>query len=256
MLFFLGTFLFSCSPEPSASAPKPQVTPVPAKVTLVKKSSAGICHDGNSGSFGRTKNFTPYASMDLCISSGGRPYKGFKSSIDIAEQEAIDENRSFVTLYNRSDWNHWIDADSDCQNTRHELLISTSKIAVGFKSDDQCNVLTGSWYDPYSGENYSNSKDLDLDHVVPLKFAHGHGGDVWSRGKKQKFANDLDNLLLVSASLNRQKGAKGLDEWLPPNHSYRCDYIAHFNAVMAKYELKYIPSEQRIVNKMVKACNQ
>jgi len=79
---------------------------------------------------------------------------------------------------------------------------------------------------------------------------------VWSRGKKQQFANDLDNLLLVSASLNRQKGAKGLDEWLPPNHSYRCDYIAHFNAVMAKYELKYIPSEQRIVNKMVKACNQ
>jgi hypothetical protein len=95
---------------------------------------------------------------------------------------------------------------------------------------------------------------LDLDHVVPLKFAHGHGADKWSREKKQTFANDLDNLLLVNASLNRQKGAKGLDEWLPPNHVYLCEYITHFNTVIAKYELSYIPSEQRVVDKMVKAC--
>jgi hypothetical protein len=68
------------------------------------------------------------------------------------------------------------------------------------------------------------------------------------------FANDLDNLILVKASLNRQKGAKGLTEWLPLNFPYRCEYITRFNAVMAKYELSYIPSEQRIVNRMVKAC--
>jgi endonuclease I len=114
--------------------------------------------------------------------------------------------------------------------------------------------LAGSWCDPCSGQNYANSKDLDLDHVVPLQFAHGHGAAKWSGEKKQKFANDLDNLLLVNASLNRQKGAKGLDEWLPPNHAYRCEYIAHFNTVMMKYELSFIPSEQRVVDKMVKAC--
>ncbi len=68
------------------------------------------------------------------------------------------------------------------------------------------------------------------------------------------FANDLDNLILAKASLNRQKGAKGLTEWLPANFPYRCEYIARFNAVMAQYELSYIPSEQRIVNRMVKAC--
>lgn len=210
ILLSVAITIFSCSSESSASSTKLLTSDHREVTVLVKKSLSGICHDGSSGSFKRTKNFTPYVNMDLCIASGGRAYRRFKSSIDIAEQEATDDNIGFVALYNRSDWNHWIDADSDCQNTRHELLISTSSIAVKFKSDDQCNVLSGSWYDPYGGENYTISNDLDLDHVVPLKFAHGHGGDIWSKDKKKTFANDVENLLLVSASLNRQKGAKVL----------------------------------------------
>jgi hypothetical protein len=173
-----------------------------------------------------------------------------------ATNEAIEEGRDFVSLYNRSDWPHWSDDDGDCQNTRHELLIATSQTPVAFKTDEGCNVLTGFWNDPYSGEIYTDSVALDLDHVVPLKFAHGHGGDKWSRDIKQAFANDVDNLLLVQASLNRQKGAKGPVEWMPPNHQYRCDYIVHFNKVMDKYELQFVPSDQRIVDRMVKACNK
>ena len=151
---------------------------------------------------------------------------------------------------------HWSDEDKDCQNTRHELLLSTSSEEVVYKTDKQCNVLVGSWYDPYSNKTYTASKELDLDHIIPLKFAHGHGGDKWSRKHKKQLANDDDNLLLVSASLNRQKGAKGPSEWLPPHHPYRCKYIAKFNAVMSKYGLSYISSEQRIVNSMIKACSK
>jgi hypothetical protein len=115
-------------------------------------------------------------------------------------------------------------------------------------------VLSGEWYDPYSSETFTISKDLDLDNIVPLKFAHGRGGDSWSRKQKAIFANDTDNLILAQASLNRQKGAKGLSDWLPPNHQYRCEYITHFNKVMSKYALAYISSEQRVVNRLVKAC--
>ena len=82
----------------------------------------------------------------------------------------------------------------------------------------------------------------------------GLGGDKWSRKCKKQLANDYDNLLLVNASLNHQKGAKGLDEWLPPNQSYRCQYIARFNSVMAQYKLSCIQSEKRIINRMVKDC--
>lgn len=99
--------------------------------------------------------------------------KGQEKSMDKAIQEAEENNRDFVGLYNRNDWPHWLDDDKNCQNTRHELLISTSMNKVDFKTDKGgCNLEAGLWYDPYSGETFTTSTELDLDHIVPLKFAH------------------------------------------------------------------------------------
>ena len=39
----------------------------------VKKSDTGICHDKSSTSYGNTKKFTGFGSMDECVKSGGRP---------------------------------------------------------------------------------------------------------------------------------------------------------------------------------------
>jgi hypothetical protein len=101
-----------------------------------------------------------------------------------AIDEATERGNAFVKLCDRSDWPHWSDDDKDYQNTRHEILISTSKKQVEFKTEKGCNVAIGEWYDPYSGNSYLDSAELDLDHIVPLKFAHGHGGDIWSRERK------------------------------------------------------------------------
>jgi hypothetical protein len=144
---------------------------------LVKQSSSGICHDNSSGSFNRTKNYISFDTIAACIDAGGRLPRGKTYQVDNATNKAIDEGRAFVTLYDRGDWPHWLDDDKDCQNTRHEILIQTSTKPVEFKTDNECNVLAGEWYDPYSGDTFTISKDLDLDHIVPLKFAHGHGAD-------------------------------------------------------------------------------
>ena len=38
----------------------------------VKKSDAGICHEKGSASYGNTKKFTAFASVDECVKSGGK----------------------------------------------------------------------------------------------------------------------------------------------------------------------------------------
>ena len=38
----------------------------------VKKSNTGICHAPGSSYYGKTKNFTPFKTVDECLKSGGR----------------------------------------------------------------------------------------------------------------------------------------------------------------------------------------
>ncbi|MGK0235384.1 MAG: hypothetical protein ACI9EK_001920 [Psychroserpens sp.] len=61
------------------------------------------------------------------------------------------------------------------------------------------------------------------------------------KDKRFKFANDPANLLSVEARLNRQKGAKGLDKWLPPKN--QCQYIVRFVRVYKTYGLQLNSSE-------------
>jgi hypothetical protein len=150
------------------------------------------------------------------------------------------ETESQIIGYNRRDYRHWVDEDRDCQNTRNEILIATSLVEPVYKTQKRCVVVLGKWYDPYSDQFYYRSKELDLDHLIPLKKAHLLGAYKWSREKKKNFANDPDNLVLVKASLNRQKGAKGPTEWLPPNKSYHCQYLERWNRIKEKYGLNPI----------------
>jgi len=53
-----------------------------AQDPVVKKSDAGICHDKSSPSFGNTKKFTGFATMDECLKSGGRAPAGQAAASD------------------------------------------------------------------------------------------------------------------------------------------------------------------------------
>jgi hypothetical protein len=48
----------------------------------------------------------------------------------------------------------------------------------------------------------------------------------------------------VKASLNRSKGAKGADQWLPPNVSGRLDYVVTYVAFKAAYDLPVTAAEE------------
>jgi hypothetical protein len=68
---FLLTALLGLSLSLAQAADKKE-----AADPVVKKSDTGICHDKTSASFGNTKKFTAFASMDECVKSGGRPAAG------------------------------------------------------------------------------------------------------------------------------------------------------------------------------------
>lgn len=168
--------------------------------------------------------------------------------------DSASEGREFSYLYNRDDWKHWSDFDGDCMNTRHEMLLAQADSQVKL-SPDGCYVSSGVWLDPFSGKNYTRASELDVDHVVPLKWANDHGGGMWTREKKERFANDTINLLVVDDALNQAKGAKGPSEWMPPNHAFRCDYLKIWQSVLKAYpSLKMSSSEHRIFTKQLSSC--
>ncbi|SHG34634.1 Protein of unknown function [Marinomonas polaris DSM 16579] len=200
---------------------------------LVKKSKSAICHAPGTQYYSRTKNFTPYDTLDQCLASGGRLPKGQSYTPQSKPKVALETSAK----YSRDEFGRgWADEDKDCQNTRQEILISLSTAPVRFSDDRECRVTFGRWISMYSGEVIFDASKLDIDHIVPLKWAWDHGADKWGKEKRERFANDPINLVAVEASLNRQKGAKGLDEWLPPKNEIQ--YKSRFNRILKLYGLK------------------
>ena len=156
-----------------------------------------------------------------------------------ADELSSGDSSSAHPPYKRTYFEHWIDEDNDCQDTRVEKLADTNLSEDKLVSANFCHLDVGLWYDPYGGAMWSRSTDLDLDHIVPLKYAWEHGAWQWENARRRAFANDPENLILVRNRLNRQKGAKGPEQWLPPRESYRCEYIFRFLTVLAKYSLDW-----------------
>jgi len=161
--------------------------------------------------------------------------------------------------YDRGDWRHWIDADRDCQNTRHEVLDEESLIAPTFKAEDQCQVLSGQWLAPFTGVTVTEASMLDVDHMVPLANAHKSGAWGWDADRKRDYANNLyesSHLIAVTASANRSKGAKGPEEWQPPDKSYRCQYAKNWVLVKSNWSLSVTAAEWIALDDMLGTCDQ
>ena len=173
-----------------------------------------------------------------------------------SQAESISESSSnaLSRAYKRGDYLvSWSDEDGDCQNLRHELLIEQSLIDVTFTSTRRCNVNTGRWLDPYSGNLITQASDLDVDHVIPLSYAHENGGSSWPTSLKREFAQDRENLLLVTDIINQSKGAKGPNSFLPIEE-FQCEYAGIWRRVSAKYQIELPNSDQRRIDDILETC--
>lgn len=154
--------------------------------------------------------------------------------------------------YDRDDWGSWIDEDGDGLNTRHEVLAEESLIKPVISNN---KVVSGKWFDKYTGKYFTNPSDLDIDHLVPLKNAYISGASNWSKKKKNRYYNYLkydNHLIAVSKSANRNKSDKSPVEWLPPNKEYQCEYVREWYKIKTTWGLSIEEGFDEVSNRVCK----
>lgn len=155
--------------------------------------------------------------------------------------------------YDRSSFEHWIDADGDGCDTRAEVLQQESLVPVTMSSG--CTVATGQWMSWYDGNTWTNASDVDIDHMVPLAEAWGSGARNWTASQRRDYANDLGlpvALEAVTDNVNQSKSDQDPSTWMPPLTGSACDYATDWTLVKYRWHLSIDPAEHTALASVLK----
>ena len=152
--------------------------------------------------------------------------------------------------YDRDRFEHWIDADHDCRDTRDEVLADESLVPV-----QGCDITEGKWFSPYDHQTWTQSSDVDIDHLVPLKEAWDSGARTWTDRTRRRYANDLGDwrtLVAVTDNVNQSKGDRDVAEWLPEYGV--CSYVRQWTAVKLRWGLSVDATERKALVRLAGGC--
>ena len=161
--------------------------------------------------------------------------------------------RNRERFFNEDDWPYEEDFDQDCQSTRQEMLILTSRSEVKYTNPRNCVVRTGEWLDEYTGKTFTVAVQIDIDHVIPRMYAHTHGGDRWMPDKKIQFSNDPLNLMLVEKREIRRKNDRGPSRYMPRDE-FKCEYAQLWQVIADKYDLQLENSDRNEIRRVLEDC--
>ena len=171
------------------------------------------------------------------------------------------KGRAPKTGYSREAFGQaWSDIDRNGCDTRNDILKRDLRRVTFKPGTRDCVVLSGNLNDPYSGTTISflrgetTSALVQIDHVVALSNAWQTGAFQLSLKERTALANDPLNLLAVKGSLNSQKGDGDAATWLPPNKSFRCEYVSRQIAVKKKYRLWLTAPEKSEMARILSRC--
>lgn len=154
-----------------------------------------------------------------------------------------------VEPYNRlKHFGTWIvvDPQAPCGNVRADVLRRDSRIPVTMNSSG-CTVARGLWDEPYTGRTYTEARDLQIDHFVPLKNAYVSGADKWTAKKRCLYSNYMGNkfhLIPVFGKENTKKSDRSPEGYMPPHRAYQCQYLAQWLKVKMIWGLALTPPEK------------
>ncbi len=171
------------------------------------------------------------------------------------------KGRAAKTGYSRAQFGPaWSDVDRNGCDTRNDILNRDLSSIIYKVSSKDCVILSGTLLDPYSGERIdflrgnTTSSEVQIDHIVALSNAWQTGAFKLTLAQRTAFANDPNNLLAVKGRLNSQKGDGDAATWLPPQKSYRCDYVTKQVFIKTKYGLWLTAPEKEAMLRILKTC--
>jgi hypothetical protein len=166
------------------------------------------------------------------------------------------KGRAPSTGYSRDQFGGGWVAVGSC-DTRNVIL---ARDLQNYKVDQNCKVLSGRLYDPYTSKiiefrrGVDTSDDVQNDHIVALSDAWQSGAKYLAFERRIDLANDPLELLAVEGQANQDKGASNAASWLPPNKAFRCQYVARQIAVKLKYGLWVTRSEHEAMSRVLSKC--
>ncbi|WP_068477175.1 HNH endonuclease family protein [Pseudoclavibacter helvolus] len=175
------------------------------------------------------------------------------SKLDIAprdEWEEFDREGSFGE--------GWQDPDGNGCDARNDAL-AASMTDVDLNRDG-CRVDTGVFLDPYSGDEIdfergpNTSPLVQIDHVVALANAWRTGAKELSFEERVELSNDPMNLQATAGWVNDDKKSQDAANWLPPQESYHCTYVARQIVVKATYNLWVTQAEHDAMRDVLEHC--
>jgi hypothetical protein len=164
---------------------------------------------------------------------------------------AVGPERSSAD-YDRELFPHWSYQGDGCDTRDLVLQRDGERISDG----DGCSI-TGRWYSVYDGESWTDTGDVDVDHVVALAEAWASGASEWTTDEREAFANDLEQpqLIAVTDNVNQEKSDQDPAEWLPPLTDYHCTYARAWTHVKHHYDLAVDEAELAALNDILSGCS-
>lgn len=219
--------------------------------------TTGTSSNSNSTSTTTSPSSAPSATASTTVSNSSSSSDAM-FGITIAEADQ--------SPYNRNDYGSGWEVSGLACNIRATILQRTS-IVTFETSSNGCTVTYGSWVDPYSGATLTGnpyqgdgtSNDLDIDHIIPLKYVNSHGGYAWSSNQKLAYSKSLAAMndgvyLAVSSSENRKKGDSGPADYYPSNPNYYCEYSRKWRDIARKYAISLSLRDYNKVKGVLAEC--